>query len=70
MFMGLWVYDVLFLLESLSNQLQTLALWSLGFEVYSYDFFSKNSQLFFRIYSEFFGSLCKDRCWLNDVHVG
>ena len=32
--------------------------------------FLKNSQLLFRIYSRFSGSLCVDRCRLNDVHVG
>ena len=31
--------------------------------------FKNNSQLFFRIYSGFFGSLCVDRCLLNYVHV-
>ena len=32
--------------------------------------FSKNSQLFFRIYSRFSGSLSANQCLPNDVHVG
>ena len=48
---------VLFLPEFLSNQRLTLAQWFLGIEV-CYIFFG-NSQLFFRIYSEFSGSLCE-----------
>ena len=47
----------------------TLALRCLGIEVYWFDF-SKNSQLFFRIYSGFSGSVCVDRCRVNDVHFG
>ena len=62
-------YDVLFLPEVLSNRLQTLALCSLGIEVYCSDYF-KNSQFFFRIFSGFSGSLCMDRCRFNGVHVG
>ena len=54
-------------IEFLFNLLQTLSLWSLGIEVSCYDFFFKNSQLFFWIYSR---SLCMDRCRFNDVHVG
>ena len=61
-------YDFLFLPEFVSNRLQTLALLSLVIEVYCYNF--KNSQLFFRIYSGFYGSLCMDQCRINDVHVG
>ena len=34
-----------------------------------YYIFLKNSQLLFRIYSEFSGSLSVNRCWVNDVHV-
>ena len=67
--------------EFLSNRLQTLAQWSLGIEVLCYDFV-KNSQLFFRIYSEFSRSLCwwlsvqRGRCrqkpheWNLDYHRG
>ena len=62
-------YDVLFLSEFLPSRLQILALWSLDIVVYSYDFFM-NSQLFFRFFSGFSGSLCMDLCRFNDVHVG
>ena len=59
----------LFLPEFLSNRLQTLVQWSLGFGEVCYDF-SKNSQLCFWIYSGFSGSLSANKCLANDVHVG
>ena len=57
----------LFLPEFLSQWF--LAQWSLCFGEVCYDF-SKNSQLFFRIYSGFSGSLSANQSLANDVHVG
>ena len=63
-------FDRLFLLEFLSNRHQTLAQWSLCIEVFCYDFF-KNSQLLFRMYPGFSGSLCgsmsieRCTCWVK-----
>ena len=62
-------YDVLFLPGFLSNRLQTLALGSLGIEVYCYIFGGISSssgfiQDFLNRYT------CMDRCRVNDVYVG
>ena len=65
----LGAYDVPFLPEVLSNRLQTLALCSLGIEVYFPYYFKKFPILspdLFRI----FRSICMDRCRFNGVHVG
>ena len=67
-------YDVLFLPDFLSNQLQILALWSLGIEFYCLGpylgtFSRTPSLLFFRIYLEFSGSLCMYRSRFDDNSV-
>ena len=57
----------------------TLSFYPIDFKPWHYDtyvlrfigmLFFKTSQLLYRIYSGFSGSLCVDRCLLNSVHVG
>ena len=59
---------VLFLTGYSCNQIAVLAKLSADSQTVCY-IFLKNSQLFFRIYSGFSGSLSVYRCWVNDVHV-
>ena len=64
----LGAYDVLFLL---SFYLTDFKAWH--YDVYCYDFFKnfffKNSELFFRVYSGCSGLLCVDQCRFDAVNV-
>ena len=62
---ALFLSIVVFIQSTLNLGTMILRYW--GLLVW---FVFKNSQLFFRICLGFSTSLCVDRCWLNDGHVG